>query len=423
MEVSLELPPLYKLQQEIANDPTRFKVIVAGRRLGKTLMCVEICFKSAFSGERVWWVAHTYSVAGIAWRMALSLINQIPKEFGIKVNIATRTITFTLSGGEWVFKSSDRPDTLRGEALNLLVMDEADFHKPDVYQEILRPALADRKGKAIFISTPKKENGWFHRLFKDGQNPNIKNVKSWQCSSYTNPYLDPEELDELRETTPDLIFRREILAEFVSGEGTRVSRENIQYFSLDELVGNKHLVIAIGADLAISEKQTADYTAVCAMARDTKTGFIYILDVFRDRLSFKKQKELIKGFADKWNRPDFKWPEPIIGIEDVGYQKALVQEVSAEVGYAVYGIPSTKDKIAKFAPLEARYELRQVYHAENLPLSFENELLGFPESEHDDYEDAEGFAHKTINIVTGYINTNDAEITLIECDNPFDFSD
>lgn len=59
MICSIELPPLYKLQQEIANDPHRFKVIAAGRRFGKTLLCVEISFKKAFEGKRVWWVAHT----------------------------------------------------------------------------------------------------------------------------------------------------------------------------------------------------------------------------------------------------------------------------------------------------------------------------------------------------------------------------
>lgn len=417
MECTLTLPPLYKLQQDIADDKHRFKVIVLGRRSGKTLMCVEISFKEAFEGGRVWWVAHTYSVAGVAFRMAMSLVRQLPKEFGIKVNIATRTITFTLSGGEFVFKSSDRPDTLRGDALDLLIMDEADFHKKDVYAEILRPALADRKGRAIFISTPKYEGGWFHQMFKEGQKNN-KNIKSWQYSSYNNPYLDPEELDILRESTPDIIFRREIMAEFVSGAGARVARENIQYFDLGELVNNKNIVIAIGADLAISEKETADYTAVVAYARDLKTGQIYILDIYRDRLSFAKQKELIKGFANRWNRPDMKWPEPVVGIEEQGYQKALVQEIAREIGFAVYGVPANKNKIARFAPIESRYELMQVFHAEGLPLYFENELLSFPEGEHDDMVDAISVAHTAINLACGF-TTNEFNFELIKKDNVF----
>jgi predicted phage terminase large subunit-like protein len=354
--------------------------------------------------------------------MILSLINQLPKEFGVTYNIATRTINFNLSGGEFVFKSSDRPDSLRGEGLDLLVMDEAAFHKKNVWSEILRPALADRKGSAIFISTPNpKKNGmWFEQMFKDGQNSQIKNMKSWQLSSYLNPYLDPEEIDQIREVTPDSIFRREYLAQFVSDDTARIARESIQYIDIDELKDNKNLAIAIGADLAISEKTTADYTAIACVARDLKTGNVYVLDIYRDRLSFARQKDLIKGFADKWNRPDLGWPEIVIGIENVNYQAALVQEVSREVGYAVYGIPSTKDKIARFAPLEAKYELKQVYHVEGLPLSFENELLSFPEGENDDYEDAMEKAYKAINIAYGF-TSGGFTFDLSEKDNVFSF--
>jgi predicted phage terminase large subunit-like protein len=422
VEYSIQLPPLYTLQQQIADDRTRFKILACGRRFGKTLMCVEICFKKAFEGKRVWWVAHTYGVAGIAWRMTISLINQLPKEFDVSYNIATRTINFNKTGGEFVFKSSDRPDSLRGEGLDFLVMDEAAFHKKNIWNEILRPALADRKGSAIFISTPNpKKNGmWFEQMFKDGQNPKMKNMNSWQLTSYLNPYLDPEEIDQIREVTPDAIFRREFLAQFVSDDMARISRESIQYIDIDELKGNQNLAIAIGADLAISEKSTADYTAVACVARDIKTGAVYVLDIYRDRLSFAKQKELIRGFADKWNRPDLGWPEIVIGIENVGYQDALVQEVSREVGYAVYGIPSTKDKIARFASLEAKYEKLQVWHVEGLSLSFENELLSFPEGEHDDYEDAMEKAYKAINIAYGF-TSGGFTFDLSEKDNVFSF--
>lgn len=422
MLCTLELPPLYNLQQQIADDKTRFKVLVMGRRWGKSLLCAEIGFKTAFEGGKVWWVGHTYSVAGIGWDLVIGLVNQIPKEFGIKVNIATRSILFTHSNGLFEFKSSDRPDNLRGTALDLLIMDEADFHKKDVWFEILRPTLADRKGKAIFISTPRIEGGWFHEMFKQGLNPNIKNVKCWQCSSYTNPYLDPSELDELRQVTPDIIFRREIMAEFVSNSGARISRESIQHANIDELVNNKNLAISIGADLAISKKTTADYFAICCIARDIKTGFVYVLDIKRDRLSFQQQKDLIKSFANKWNRPNIGWPEPVIGIENVGYQQALVEEVGREVGYAVYGIPSITDKIARFAPLEAKYELKHVFHVDGLPLSFENELCSFPEGANDDYEDALEKAYKAINIAYGFTNNNEFMFELQEQESVFSLS-
>jgi len=403
MICSIELPPLYRLQQEIADDPHRFKVIAAGRRFGKTLLCVEISFRKAFEGKRVWWVAHNYSTAGIAFRMTMALVKQLPDVFGIKVNIATRTILFTRTGGEFSFKSSDRPDNLRGEALDHITMDEADFHKKNVWYEILRPALADRRGSAIFISTPKYENGWFHQMWKEGQKGK-SNIKSWRCSSYTNPYLSHEELDEIRETTPDITFRQEILAEFISGEGARVKSESIQYCDIDEIKFNEDVYFAVGADLAIGEKEINDYTSVCVLAKNIKTGEIYICDIKRDRLSFAKQKEMIKAYAEKWNK--YTHNEIIIGIEEVGYQKALIQEVARETGFAVFGIPANKNKVARFASLEAKYELRQIYHAEDLPLSFEAELLAFPEGEHDDYEDSMSVAYAALNRAFGFTDSD-----------------
>ncbi len=423
MAYKIRLPKMHKLQEEIFYDKTRFKVIACGRRWGKTFLCVLICLATAFNGKRVWWVAHNYSTAGIAWRLAIGFINQIPKEVGIKYNIAERTINFTHSGGEFYFKSSDRPDNLRGEGLDLLVMDEADFHKKMVWEEILRPTLTDRKGSAIFISTPKVEGGWFHKLFKEGLKKSSKNIKSWQLSSYTNPYLDPEELDEIREVTPDLIFRREFLAEFVSNAGARVSRDSIQSISIDdpEIMNNKNLCISIGVDLAIKEKEVNDYTAICIMARDMKTQRIYILDIFRERMSFRKQKEKIKEYALKWNKPELGWPEPIIGIENNGYQEALVQEMRYELPFTIYGIPSINDKIARFASMEADYELEHVFHVEGLPLSFDNELCSFPEGDHDDYVDSESNARRAINIAYGYGSTGNFEIEVLEHDENFDF--
>ncbi len=370
-----------------------------------TLMCVEICFKKSFDGKRVWWVAHNYSTAGIAFRMAMALVNQLPKEFNVTYNIATRTINFNITGGEFVFKSSDRPDNLRGEALDFLVMDEAEFHKKNVWDEILRPALADRKGGAIFISTPKKENGWFHQMYKQGLASTNNNIKSFHASSYMNPYLDPEELNAIREVTPDIIFRQEFMAEFVSGAGARVKRENIQYVGLDEIENNKNIVVAIGADLAIGEKEINDYTAICAIAKNIKDGNIYILDVYRERMSFRRQKERIIGFAEKWNRQDLGWPEIVIGIESQAYQRALVQEVNRDCGFATFGIPANKNKTARFASLEAKYEMKQIYHVENLPLAFENELMAFPEGQHDDYVDSLTNGYAAINKAYGFTDS------------------
>jgi predicted phage terminase large subunit-like protein len=399
--IEIELPPLYPLQEVIVKKHARFKVLSCGRRFGKTRLCANVAFQNAINGKKVWWVAPVYSVAMIGWRLVLSLVYQLPKDLGIGVNIADKTITFP-GNGFISFKSADHPENLRGEGLDLLIMDEADFCKESVWSEVLRPSLADRKGSAIFISTPYKEGGWFHKLYLSGYpgNPRLwqrfkntpfpyyneplsqdKNVLSFQFSSYCNPFIDPLEIDAAEKTSTNIVFEREFLAHFVSAAGARVKKEWLKTVN----VIPERVNVAIGADLAISEKTTADYTAISVLCQDRKTRDIIIAEIKRGRWSFRDQQTEIINMANKWALVD---PFLKIGIEDNQYQKALVQEVSRNSKYAVVGVHATKDKISRFASLESKYQHGQVFHMYNLPIEFEAELLSFPVGEHDDMVDS-----------------------------------
>lgn len=383
---TIVLPALYDLQQEVVDSPARFKVVAAGRRAGKTRMCSLIAIDRAFRGGRVFWVAPTYQVARIGWREATNIVTQFPVPVVIREGFLT--IEFP-SGGSIAFKSADSPDNLRGEGLDYLVVDEADFVRPEVWEQILRPALSDRKGGAIFISTPKVEGSWFHKLFLKGQSGADPDTKSWHFSTYNNPFIDPKEIDRSKEELPSIVFRQEYLAEFVGATGARIKSEWLKY---DDTTSGPGWRVALGVDLAISEKSSADYTAVAVLGRDP-SGVVHVLDIKRDRLSFAKQVDLIKSIAEKWQ-------PAVIGIEDVAYQKAMVQTISAQTSFVVRGIRSTKDKISSFAPLEARYECGQVVHVRGLPDWFEQELLAFPHGVHDDCVDACRLAFQALNTST-----------------------
>jgi len=148
----------------------------------------------------------------------------------------------------------------------------------------------------------------------------------------------------------------------------------------------------MGVDLAISEKQSADYTAAVILGRDND-GIIYILDIQRLRASFSQQRVFIQQLADKWQ-------PSIIGIEDVAYQRAMVQEISASTSYNVRGVRPDKDKVARFAPMEGRYELGQVVHYRGLIPEFEQELLAFPIGSHDDMVDAVSVAFAAFELIS-----------------------
>lgn len=212
--VEITLPALHKGQRRVADDPARFKVMACGRRWGKSRLGAALCIKTALEGGRAWWVAPSYPMSQVGWRLIRQLGNQIP---GAEVRKVDRQVTFP--GDGWVqVKSADNPDSLRGEGLDLVIPDECAFMKEEAWSEVLRPALSDRQGKAIFPSTPKGRN-WFWRLYQRGQDDQDGEWASWNFPTSDNPYIADEEIEAARRGLPERIFQQEYLAQFLDDAG------------------------------------------------------------------------------------------------------------------------------------------------------------------------------------------------------------
>lgn len=351
-------------------------MLVCGRRWGKTRLGIVETLAEALTGGRVWWVAPVYAQSLIAWRLLVPMALQVP---GAVVRESEHFIRFPGRGEVWC-KSADAPQNLRGEGLDLLVMDEADFIDERVWQETLRPALSDRKGRALFISSPNVEGGWFHRLYQQGQRGD-HDTASWSFPSVTNPHLDPLEVDAARSELPSIVFRREYGAEFVSAAGARVQRAWLRPVVAP---ARASLDVVLGVDLAVSTKTSADWTACVALGRVKNGGAdgeLYVLDAQRVRAPFHQVLEFIKSMATKWSPRS-------IAVEVVAYQLAAVQELLRTTTLPIREVRPAKDKVSRFQGLEARYERGLVRHASTLPDDFEKELLAFPAGEHDDQVDA-----------------------------------
>ncbi len=169
------------------------------------------CLDTASKGGRAWWVAPTYKMAQVGWRPLSSFGYRI----GAEVKKADRQILLP-NGGEITVRSADKPDSLRGEGLDLVVMDECSFITETAWTASLRPALADRKGGAMFISTPTGRN-WFWRLYQRGKQGG--DWASWTFRTSDNPYIDPAEIEAARLGLPELTFEQEFLAVFLENEG------------------------------------------------------------------------------------------------------------------------------------------------------------------------------------------------------------
>lgn len=213
--MKLRMPYLHPLQNEIRKHPARFKVVACGRRFGKTMMACALIFACAASGGCAWWIGPASREADIGWRKLKELAKQVP---GADVLESKREIKFP-SGG-WLAVLSAKSQTLRGEGLDLVVIDETAYmdNLRSAWNGDLRATLSDRKGSAVLISSTNGRD-YFYDLWRRGKDPEFPSWESWTATTYDNPFIDPAEVDEARRELPDWYFRQEYLAEFVTFAG------------------------------------------------------------------------------------------------------------------------------------------------------------------------------------------------------------
>jgi len=202
-------------QEEVHKSSARFKLLACGRRKrwGKTRLGVNECLDVAAKGGRAWWVAPSYKMSEVGWRP----LRQIGTRIGAEIRKVDRQVILP-GGGSVSVRSADNPDSLRGEGLDFVVVDECAFVPEAAWNEALRPALSDRLGKAMFISTPKGRN-WFWRMWQRGQDSDHDDWMSWQFPTSDNPFIAPSEIEAARMGLPERVFQQEYLALFLDDAG------------------------------------------------------------------------------------------------------------------------------------------------------------------------------------------------------------
>lgn len=367
------LPPLHSGQAEIARSAVRHRLVICGRRWGKTRLGAVLALEALLRGQQVLWAAPVCAQSDLAFRLILAVVLPVP---GVVVSRAHRTIS--LRGGRIAFRSADREDNLRGIGVDLLVLDEADYLPERVWTEVLRPTLTDRRGRAVVLTTPAVEGGWLHRWFQRAQRGEAQDTAGWHRPSWTSPLLDPGELAAARADLPSIAWRREYGAEWVSAAGARIRADWV--VEAEPPPREQFARVVLGVDLAVSLRDTADWTALAVLGREP-SGRVWVLEAQRFRAPFSEVLRAIDSVASAW-RVD------TIAVEDVAYQRVAVQELCRITTHAVRPIRPDRDKTARFAPLEARYEQGLVRHSRSLPSWARDEILAFPVGAHDDLVDA-----------------------------------
>lgn len=269
---------LHKFQKIVRQCKKRFRVVVAGRRWGKTrLSLVEIIVEAASKeNQTIWYVGPTYQQArDIMWE---TLLENIPEKWIAKVNETRMYIRLT-NGSRIQLKGADKPNSLRGVSLDLVVIDEAQEVKEDVWEKVLQPTLASTNGRALIIGTPNQFN-WLYKKYMLGQRGETytdargremtNEWQSWQFPTRCSPFVPAAEIAARRADMDPKSFKQEFEASFEMMSG-RVYHT----FDRDKHVGNypfnPTLPIYIGMDFNIDPMSAI----IC---QEQPNGEIWVVD-------------------------------------------------------------------------------------------------------------------------------------------------
>lgn len=339
--------------------------------------------KGALDGGNIWWVAPTFV---ITQKIERDLIKCF-KSSGFEYHKTDRRIELC-TGGSVTLKTAASPASLRGDGLDGIVYDEAAFGLESSWKEALRPALADKQGWSLFLTSPNGPN-WVKDRFDLAQR-DPKHYGSWQCPSSQNPLMTPEEMEQARLDIGDRAYQQEMLAQFLATEGAEFAG---YYFQLPNFWFNDwppdsetHLRI-LAVDPSKGKNDKSDYTAIVD-CRLTYQGHVYV-DAWLERLDLSRIAERTVEVAAA------ALPLGLV-IESNQFQELLVlmiQPLAKARGLELNIFPSINNENktsrirARLTPYLSRGDLHFKRNSRGAKLLVQ-QLQQFPCGQHDDGPDA-----------------------------------
>lgn len=235
-------------QRAIMNDDSRFRVVAAGRRFGKTELATSEVFEDAFETPGMF-VCYFAPTDADAKELGFDpLFDKVPDALIADVKRTPPREIHLTNGSTIQFRGTK--SSSRGRGWDKVVIDEKSEVRSDFWDAVVRPSLSDTLGSALFIGTPKGRNK-FYELYKRGEDEDRDEWSSWHGTTYDNPHVPDSEVEDARRDIPERVFRQEYLAEFVDDEGAvfgDVRNRNTRPYAYSDVDGTPPF--STGIDLA-----------------------------------------------------------------------------------------------------------------------------------------------------------------------------
>ena len=396
-------------QQKVMADSARFKVVVAGRRCGKSRMSAVSLLIEGLKcpkGSAVMYIAPTQGQARqIIWDLLMDLGREVIQSAHIN------NLDITLVNGAKIYvRGSDRPDTLRGVSLTYVVLDEVADIKEETWEKVIRAALSDKKGRALFISTPKGRN-WLYDLYNLGTSGTDSDWKSWHFTTEDNPLIDVKEVEAAKKTMSSFAFKQEFLASF-DNAGTDVFKEAWLKYGEEPSYGAYYIAIDLAGfeniNNSAERKKRLDKTAIAVVKVDEEgEWFVHKIETGRWDIQ-DTARRILKNIAE------FK---PLaVGIERGSLKNAVLPYLSdlmrsnnvyCHIQDLTHGNKKKTERV--IWALQGRFEHGKVVLNEDEDwVDFKDEFLMFPTPQvHDDLIDALSYVDQLA--VTSYFSDDDSD--------------
>ncbi|MEO8233687.1 MAG: phage terminase large subunit, partial [Ignavibacteriota bacterium] len=390
-------------QREIFDAPECFKVIAKGRRFGLTRGFANYIIEQMLNDvSPILWVDTVYgNIERYVERYFVPVLKGLPKNYW-----KYRGNRNELRIGKSVcdFRSADNPENIEGFGYALIVVNEAGIvlKNRSLWNESILPMILDYKANVLIGGTPKGKNvkrtnekHLFYELYqrslppnplpKEGETDAIKKSewKSFNYSSYDNPLLDPNDIDELVKQISPAIRDQEIYGKFIDKETSGIIKADwFKYFVDENDIYRQQVFKKVQSwDTAFKKNQENDYS-VCTTWVYTNTGF-YLIDVWRGRVEFPELKRKVVELAKLHSVNE-------ILIEDKASGQSLIQELQRNTLLPIKPIKVENDKIARVHSVTPLIESGKVYLPKEAHWlkEFLDELSEFPNGEFDDTVDS-----------------------------------
>lgn len=266
----INLPQLHINQKKIYESKARFRVMMSGRRFGKSELAVTEIITESLKGHQVAYITPTYN-------LAKTFFDKLAKAVPFPANRSELTISLPTKGSIQFF-TGERLDNLRGRKFHLVVVDEASFipNLEDGWLNSIRPTLTDYIGRALFLSTPKGKNYFYSLFMKGGE----QDWEAFRFTTYDNPFINKTEIDDAKTQLPEAVFEQEYMANPMENAANPFGSAFIQQCTYPM---STETPAVYGIDLA----KSTDWTVIIGMDR---MGAVCYFDRFQNDWRTTKQK-------------------------------------------------------------------------------------------------------------------------------------